>query len=86
MRYTGIIDAPELERASFVAFETIDQGAQELAEFVVEHPGTTPVMDVGEPGDEGPRWVVTVAADGTQTWTVTNPSTRPAHNVEFTLA
>ena len=86
MRYTGIIDAPELERVAYVTFETIEAGGKELADFVVDHPGTTPTMEVGEPGDESPRWLVTVASDGTQSWRVTNPNPHPVHNVELSLA
>lgn len=86
MRYTGIIDAPELERVVRVEFETVAQGTVELAAFLHDHPGTHPVMDVGEPGDETPRWVVTVTPDGAQKWVVGNVSDTPVHNVELSLA
>ena len=86
MRYTGIVSDTQLERAVFITFDTIDDGATELAAFMHDHPGSMPTMQVGEPGDEGPQWVVTTTPNGNQSWRLTNTSTTPAHNVEFTLA
>jgi hypothetical protein len=74
-RYTGVIDAPEITHATFIGFDTKEDGYVFLRAFAEAHPGTTPVMYVGEPGDpdDSARFIVTRNEDGSLAWRVPAP-------------
>lgn len=85
MRYTGIIDDPTREHVVFVEFDTVEQGELELRDARAHSIAESITMEVGEPGDERPRWVWKINEDGSLI-AVANVSHVPAHNVEFSLA
>lgn len=83
MRYTGIIDDPTRTHVAYVEFDTIEQGELELRDARQHSVAESITMEVGEPGDETPRWIWKINEDGTLI-AVTNVSHTPAHNVQFT--
>jgi hypothetical protein len=85
MRYTGIIDDPTREHVAFVEFDTIEQGELELRDARKHSIAESLTMEVGEPGDETPRWVWKINEDGTLI-AVTNVAREAAHNVTFEVA
>lgn len=85
MRFTGIIDDPTRTHVLYVEFDTPAQGESELLVHLNSGGSPASTMEVGEPGDEAPRWVWKVTDDG-RVVTITNASDTPAHNVELSLA
>lgn len=83
MRYTGIIDDPTHNHVAYVEFDTIEQGELELRAWRAHSVAESITMDVGEPGDESPRWIWKINEDGSLI-AITNTSRTPAHNVQFT--
>lgn len=71
-QFTGIILPDAEAHAAYVQFDTKDDGSVEFRAFAQAHPGTTPVMYVGEPGDpdDSARWIVTINESGECAWRV----------------
>lgn len=63
MRYTIIIDDLALPKVKYVGADTLAQAKQELRIHLTSNPKSTNVVaEVGEPGQENPKWVLVATA------------------------